>query len=100
MKEPSERGRGTKPPQRKKRLIAFVKKDKKASISSTTHNRVLEPDDDDDGHFKPRPVSLDLASALIRQEDLERWLLRWKYFREMDDWIASALHLGVRVEHG
>src|SRR5947209_2947031 len=81
-------------------LIVFTKKDRKPAISSTTHGRVLDADDCDD---RQRADSADAPSTnikLIRQDDLELWILRRRKFREIDELIASALRCGDKVEPG
>jgi hypothetical protein len=95
MKEPGEQGQGRKPPQKKKQrrltTLIFAKRDKKPATSSTTHALV------ENGRDYEYPSS---DSTLIRQDDLELWLLRRREFAEIDERIAVALSKGAAVEYG
>jgi hypothetical protein len=88
----------SKCPKCRNKPIVFAKRERKPAISSATHSRVL------DDYIDPQqPIeisSLDPEPKIIPQDILDRWLVRWKYFTELDDWIARALSLGATVEEG
>ncbi|HKI11414.1 MAG TPA: hypothetical protein VKA02_04815 [Candidatus Acidoferrum sp.] len=77
--------------------IVFVKRDRKAAINSTAHALVQE---EDDPIRDPVPEVPSSGPISISQEDLMRWFLRRRYFREMDDYITISLSRGATVEDG
>lgn len=89
----------SKCPECRNKPIVFSKRDKKPAISSTTHSRVLDPEGCDD-RYVDLGLPLSDYSIVIRQEDLERWILRRREFREVDTPIALALSKGAAVQEG